>query len=658
MEPVYVLQINLNHCAPAQDACIAEATRNRVGIILLAEPYVRRGTIQAPGWHVVLNNRSAILVAKDLPYVAVDTGHPETAAVIVCGILFASVYSPPETGDLEGALSTALEASIRHRLPLVVGGDFNCRSALIHGETTNARGEILEHFLSAHSFQLRNDSQPTWSRDRLDRTIFATLDYTIHSPNLHLPTWQVLDTTSLSDHKYILFSVLPANSPPPKQPKFKLDLDRLKAAIGRLPVDPISPTLDPDAIERYVSQLHDELSLAMSASSEVLQQRTQVNWWNDELEALKSAFTKVTRLHRRAKDPFRRAVLGCLKSEIRVIYRNAIREEKQAAWRAFCTQPRPWGKPYSAMKGSSARGTASSAAVLVTPQGERLVDPDRCAAFLLDTKFPSDPDPSELRTSSVTGIPCPADYVTSDEIGDHLRTRNNRSAPGPDGINYKCLKALHLTRPAILEALYNVCLQASYFPSVWKRGRVVFIPKPGKDPTSPAAYRPITLLPVMGKVFERVLLSRLELHLSAHDLLHARQYGFRKKRSTEHAVNDVIHRIKTLHETYPIVAGIALDIQGAFDNARWVDILRNLDSMLVPSFLVSTIRSYFTNRVITHGSSSRLIDRGCPQGSVLGPTLWNIVFNDILSSFEAEWSATFCFADDTFVLIGASFVSC
>ena len=90
------------------------------------------------------------------------------------------------------------------------------------------------------------------------------------------------------------------------------------------------------------------------------------------------------------------------------------------------------------------------------------------------------------------------------EITKTLQKCRNRSATGEDQISYLILN---------VALIYNSCLRTGYFPNAWKQAKVVMLPKPGKDLTKPTSYRPISLLPAMGKIFERIVASRLSTFL-------------------------------------------------------------------------------------------------------------------------------------------------
>ena len=182
-----------------------------------------------------------------------------------------------------------------------------------------------------------------------------------------------------------------------------------------------------------------------------------------------------------------------------------------------------------------------------------------------------------------------------------------------------------MTKPELLASLFTACLTMGYFPTAWREGNAVFIPKPGKEPCNANSYRPLTLLSCLGKTYERALDWLLTEHYSTYNPLNHAQFGFRKGIGMEEALHSAIAKIKRSKANHKLTATISLDIKGAFDHAEWPIILTNLAKAGLPHFLLKNIENYFTEWTVDcNGSPKITLERGCPQGSVLGPTLWNL----------------------------------
>ncbi|GBN91069.1 putative RNA-directed DNA polymerase from transposon X-element [Araneus ventricosus] len=124
--------------------------------------------------------------------------------------------------------------------------------------------------------------------------------------------------------------------------------------------------------------------------------------------------------------------------------------------------------------------------------------------------------------------------VTATEVIDFIKTLKPNKSPGLDQISNRMLKNLPLKFILYLTFLMNVLMQNCYFPKCWKTAVVVPIPKPNSDLSLPQNYRPISLLSCVSKVFESVLLRRLNQFLDDNNIIISEQFGFRKKLSTNH----------------------------------------------------------------------------------------------------------------------------
>lgn len=150
--------------------------------------------------------------------------------------------------------------------------------------------------------------------------------------------------------------------------------------------------------------------------------------------------------------------------------------------------------------------------LLTKPDGTFTTSLPEASALLLSSKFPHEAlfDPSLL--GLYHGVPCSVPKVTAGKISHIVKGLSNRRCPGPDNVNHEMLKLLHKIFPPLLPHLFIACITAGYFPTY--EGRVVFIPKPGKDQCATDAYHPITLLLVLGKGLERVLKIHIDHHLN------------------------------------------------------------------------------------------------------------------------------------------------
>lgn len=151
---------------------------------------------------------------------------------------------------------------------------------------------------------------------------------------------------------------------------------------------------------------------------------------------------------------------------------------------------------------------------------------------------------------------------------------------------------------AIFEAMqliFNTSIRTSLFPSSWKHAIVVPIYKKKGDAFDPASYRPISLLPVMSKIFERLVNCQLRAFLLTHNIIDTAQHGFRTARSCETALLQLTKRLFNLRATKMYVYITALDFSRAFDTVN-LDILCNRISVFADSRTTAWFRSYVSER--------------------------------------------------------------
>uniref|UniRef100_A0A6V7LDP4 Reverse transcriptase domain-containing protein n=1 Tax=Bracon brevicornis TaxID=1563983 RepID=A0A6V7LDP4_9HYME len=170
------------------------------------------------------------------------------------------------------------------------------------------------------------------------------------------------------------------------------------------------------------------------------------------------------------------------------------------------------------------------------------------------------------------------------------------------------------------------------------------------------------MLDTTGKILERVIQSRVEAAIG--NSLEDNQYGFRKGRSTIDAINQVVNTSKVAiagtrwkggTKEYCLLA--ALDVRNAFDSGRWDAISRAVDNLQVANYFRRIIKSYLSDRLLMyeteHGQRSYRITGGVPQGSVLGPLLWNGMYDEMLKLKLPRRAEIVAFADDAGLVIVA-----
>ena len=206
-----------------------------------------------------------------------------------------------------------------------------------------------------------------------------------------------------------------------------------------------------------------------------------------------------------------------------------------------------------------------------------------------------------------------------------------------------------------LSIIFNRCLREGHFPDALKKAKIVPLHK-GDSVLSVANYRPISLLPIFSKIFERLIYNQFIDYIEENNILDELQFGFQKNKSTEHAISSIISSISGASAKKQSSYCIFLDFAKAFDTVNHKILLEKLKYYGVQDQTLALFDSYLSNRtqaVEVNGVLSELgtIKHGVPQGSILGPLLFLLYINDISKS--SDILKFFLFADDTTVFYSA-----
>ena len=203
-----------------------------------------------------------------------------------------------------------------------------------------------------------------------------------------------------------------------------------------------------------------------------------------------------------------------------------------------------------------------------------------------------------------------------------------------------------------LSKIVNICVETGIFPDILKTAKVIPLHK--KDSKlDHINYRPISLLSVFSKIYEKLIYSRIYSYLDKCNLIYSKQFGFRGGYSTNHAIISITEHIRNLLDQGEFVCGVFIDLEKAFDTVHHNILCDKLKYYGLRGKVNDLLKSYLSNRkqfVTINGFDSDLknIDCGVPQGSSLGPLLFLMYINDFRLCLEK----TSCghFADDTFII--------
>ena len=258
-------------------------------------------------------------------------------------------------------------------------------------------------------------------------------------------------------------------------------------------------------------------------------------------------------------------------------------------------------------------------------------------------------DKIPINPNSMSMIP-----IEPNEIKKQIINLPNKSSSGYDGISNQLLKLLNTSIAYPLSIIFNQSISTGIFPEKMKLAEVIPLYK-GKDSDEIINYRPISLLITMSKVIEKLIYQRTISFIEKNDILYNSQYGFRSKRSCEHAIQELIGNVLESKNAKQHSCALFLDLSKAFDTLDHRILLEKLDKYGIRGICNNWFRSYLKDRKLqckintvencTTMSDEYNISHGTAQGSCLGPLLFILFTNDI--HILPLYSRLILFADDT-----------
>lgn len=644
-----IIQLNLNHCEAAQ--CLLEKNVQEIDgdVAILSEPYENK---DLPCWKTDSLGSSALWSIKRAQIVDSKCDKTGFVRAVISGITMYSCYLPPRFSieEYQNIIDT-LVMDAAGRKNILIAGDFNAWATEWGSSRSNARGKILLEALAGLDVVLLNTgNQNTFNRNGAG----SIIDVAFVSSSIYgRVNWQISNIYTQSDHDAIIIDI---NNPQfDQQSKIQrkmngwknnpFEKEMFEACMINLKFEGPPSQAAAEFIRRVTNACNMSLKKRKSGTY-----KNEVYWWNENIAELRreciKARRKFTRSRGRPDNFVHHDNLRKAKKALKV----AIKQSKRACFLDICDdlENNPFGLAYKiVMKKLKQLNSA-------IPSDPKIL------VGIVTHLFPPQGITEWDHTSSQVFENFPP--VSIEELQLAASKLKDKKAPGPDGIPNMVVKELIKCCPNYLVDLFNSCFRCGTFPDIWKRQKLVLLPKGNKPPEDPSSYRPICLIDTCGKLLESIICARLCSSVEAANGLSEYQYGFRKSRSTIDAIKTVVDlaeraiRAKDCNNDYCIV--VTLDIKNAFNTANWEKTVRALQYLHIPQYLVAMIQDYFSKRILTYetdeGTKKYNVTGGVPQGSVLGPLLWNVMYDGVLNLNLPLDAKVIGFADDIALVIKAS----
>ena len=548
-------------------------------------------------------------------------------------------------------LDTILSAY--NSFPIIICSDTNARNTLWNDRLSNTRGNDLADWLIDNALHILNNND-SLSYHESDCSSFIDLKMVNERMLELISDWHMdVNKEILSDHELIRINISCNNKPIQNKNipqilnhrvyntcsadwnKFKFKLLKKKHEIDKR-LNNIKNSSDIGATLDYVIWCIQ--STAESCIPLIKPGNSRRGFRFDaELTRTKKKTERSKRLKQRSS-----ASLSNTQDENRQnyltnrnVYRQMITHKKNDYWRNFCSSTTR--KTLFNIYRIVSNVNTGQISTIQKEDGSYTTSLYETMSYAIESFYPTANGNHPLPFLSNYYSPYACPIFTPAEIIHHASSIKTKKAPGLDNLTANIIRQSIFILTNQFTQLYNTCLIHCYFPKLWKAGSLCLVPKPVGQISTIKKFRSISLLPVLDKIFEKLLDCRLAQHLYSTKQLSLRQYGFRRQKSTTDALAQIVKILSSSLENKYVSIVVSLDISGAFNHASWHLIIHQLIKKMCPYALLGTIRSFFQQRHITYTNAniniSKKLSQGCPQGSCLAPGPWNVLLDSTLRIF-------------------------
>ena len=581
-----------------------------------------------------------------------------------CEFFLLSIYLPSNT-SISNHLKIISKFLDNNSLnATIISGDLNSSHTLWNSKKDTCRGNQILNMIQQYELQVFKTKNPSYNHnDGRNSFIDLTLANTPAFPLIK--NYEQLNNI-FSDHTPQLYTLNTEKPILSKQSSTWLfcekhadwisfqnnfnndEINHLNSRINEIK----NPT-DIDLCTQIFANIITSASYKSFATLKVSPEPRKYNvYHNSNIRPLYSATKRIKNKLNKAKHPLLKEMYRNKYIHLKDKLQNLVKHQTKQDWCDFINDngqstETPWGNAFKFIK-NKLKDKMFNAPILNNQLSSNNLK------SIIEQMFPSN-ESLAIQPQTIQPIPI---VLPKHKTFSLIHQSNSRKAPGPDNITNNMLKNLPSSMSRLLHQIFEKCCTYGYFPNLWKVSQTCIIPKPNKlDYLVANSYRPVSLTSHISKIFEKIINNILLFHLDSNNLLNPNQFGFRAGKSTKDALLKIINDIEQQKNKFKAI--IVVDFKGAFDNASHRLIMNSLDNLNCPTYICSIISHYLNNRKIIVKTNHTMCNhhpsgRGCPQGGVLSPLLWNIALDNLLNILSESNINTTAYADDLTLVISAT----
>lgn len=544
----------------------------------------------------------------------------------------------------------------------IAGGDYNAKHPKWGSRLTNPKGRELLTAMLNNNYDVLSTGKPTYWPTDLNKIpdvldIFVTKGI---SPN-YINVSESFDLSS--DHSPIIATICTTLIKKEMRAKLtnkKTDFNTFQKYLNDL-INLGSPLKSNDDIENAVDQLTSNIQKAAWQSTPAINTIEDIPNYPKYIRDMISEKRKARKTWHTSRHPSDKTRLNNLSKKLKnILYKfndEALQEKIQNLSPSAATDYSLW-KVTKKLK----RPKQHIPPIRKPDNTWAKSDEEKAETFAehLSNIFKPNPPQTNIDEENMQSylnsplqLSLPIKHFSACEVEQEIKYLNNKKSPGYDLITATALKNLPKKGIVAITQIFNAIIRIQYVPIQWKFSQIILILKPGKPNNDPNSYRPISLLPILSKLLEKLILKRIKPLIEDNNIIPSHQFGFRNLHSTTEQIHRIVSKIEKSFEEQKFCSAAFLDIKQAFDRVWYTGLLYKIKKLLPhPYYLL--IKSYLTDRYfqVSQGNTNSKyyqIEAGVPQGSVLGPTLYQIYTSDLPCEDDEDVTIA-TYADDTAIL--------